>query len=443
MSNNSQGDNGLNDRKRVVVTGLGLVTPIGIGQNPFWENLSSGNSGIAENDLLEWTALPDNVAGQVKDFTDSTAKKDYLKAQRKSIKVMCREIQLGVASASQAIENAGLDLENMNHARFGVEFGANLMLSPPEVLAAAAGACTENGDGKFRYDHWGDLGLRAMEPLWLLKYLPNMPACHIGIYAQACGPSNSLTLAEASGNSAIGEAFRIIARGHADVMVAGTTGTQLHAVKSMHAVMWDQLATSPADPARRSRPFERNRTGQVAAEGACTFILEDEATAKSRGARILGSILGAGSSCVIDRQGVPNIRQALINAMRSALRDAGLQPADVGHINAHGLASVEADRIEAQAILDVFGDYGREVPVTAIKSYVGNSGAGCGTIELAGSLLALQHGIVVPTLNYDEPDPECPLNVVHGEPLAVSNRVVLKTSFTRMGQASVLIASGA
>jgi 3-oxoacyl-[acyl-carrier-protein] synthase II len=365
---------------------------------------------------------------------------------------MCREIQMGVASAALALENSGLDLKQVNHERMGVEFGANLMFSPPEVLKDACWRCVDEQDGerRFIYDDWGsggrnaerNSGMGGMEPLWLLRYLPNMPACHIGIYADARGPSNSITLDDASGNLAVGEACRVIQRGQADVMIAGTTGTRLHPVKTMHAALWDDLAVSEGPPSTWSRPFDLRRSGQVVAEGACTFILESEEHARSRGAEILGTVLGAASSCVMDRNGRPDLRRALANAMRGALREAGRSPEDVGHINANGLGSRRADAEEALAIQDVFGERGRTVPVTAIKSYFGNAGSGSGTLELAASLLALKHGVILPTLNYETPDPECPLNVVHGEPMPATNKVVLKVSVTRMGQASaVLIAA--
>jgi 3-oxoacyl-[acyl-carrier-protein] synthase II len=366
---------------------------------------------------------------------------------------MCREIQMGVASAALALEHAAIDPEAMDHERFGVDFGANLMFSPPDVLKDACWTCVDGDDPRreFHYARWGQgganegakSGMGSMEPLWLLRYLPNMPACHIGIFADARGPSNSITLDEASGNLAVGEATRVIGRGHADVMIAGTTGTRLHPVKTMHAALWDQLARSDAPPERWSRPFDRARTGQVVAEGACSFILEEEGFARSRGAKILGNVLGGGSSCVSNGQGRGDLRRALVNAMRSALRDAGLSPGDVGHVNAHGLATREADREEAAAIHEVFGPRAGNVPVTALKSALGNSGSGCGTLELAGSLLALTQGVVPATLNYETADPECPLNVVHGAPLPVSNRVVLNVNVTRMGQASALVVAAA
>ena len=428
--------------RNVVITGVGILSPIGIGRESFWENLSAGRSGISQIELMSYSAAPNNVGGEVGDFTEKAARKSYLKPQRKSIKVMCREIQLGVASASLALEDSQLDLDQVDHERLGVGFGANLMFSPPEVLKDACWSCTEeNGDGiNFAYNQWGSIGLESMEPLWLLRYLPNMPACHIGIHADARGPNNSITLDEASGNLAMGEAFRMILRGRTDVMIAGTTGTRLHPVKTMHAALWDELADSSDPPERWSRPFDLNRSGQVLAEGACSFIFEDESHAENRGANIMATVLGIGSSCVIDSQGKPQLKDAMVNAMRAAIRDAGLQPEEIGHVNANGLGSRVADVEEALAIREVFASNADPVPVTALKSLLGNSGSGCGTLELAGSILGLAQGVVPATLNYDTPDPECPLNVVHAEPLSTTNKVVLNVNVTRMGQASALIA---
>jgi len=270
-----------------------------------------------------------------------------------------------------------------------------------------------------------------------------MPACHIGIAADARGPNNSVTLEEASANQVVGEALRVIARGHADVMITGSTGTRVHAVKSIHAVMWDKLAVATDGPASACRPFDRARSGQVLGEGAAVLILEDASHAKTRGARIYGRVLGAGSACVSSSTHRGDTRRALALAIRGALNDAQLQPRDIGHINAHGLANIESDRHEAQAIHDIFGEYASQVPVTALKSYFGNSAAGCGSLELTGSLIALKHGVIPATLNYRNPDPECGLNVVSGCPLATDNRTFLKINVNRMGQASAVVVSGA
>lgn len=430
--------------RRVVITAVGPVSPIGIGADAFWKSLSEGRNGVGPISLAPHQGAPGRFGGEVQAFTEEAARKSWLKDQRKNVKVMCREIQLGAASANVAVAHSRLDLGAIDHERFGVDFGANLMFSPPEVLADAVKVCSDPGSPLFRYDDWGDKGLPAMEPLWLLRYLPNMPACHIGINADARGPSNSITLEEASGNLTLAEATRVIQRDWADVMIAGTTGTRIHSVKAIHARLWDDVADFADPPETWSRPFDRTRNGQVLAEGACTLLLEHEGHATARGATIYGTILGAGSSCVVRRDGRSDQRLALKNAMTAALRDAGLKPSDVGHVNAHGLSTVSTDKAEAAAILDVFGDdLGRSVPVTALKSVWGNTGASCGTLELAASLLGLQHGLIPATLNYRTRDPECPLNVVHGAPAAVTNPVVMKLSVTRMGQASVVIVRGA
>ena len=425
--------------RSVVITGVGVVSPIGIGYDAFRESLSAGRSGIGT--ASEPIATPDHVAAEISEFTESTAKKQYLKKQRKSIKVMCREIQLGVASALQAVEHSSLDLDAVDRERFGVEFGANLMCSPPSVLQDAAIQCVSNA--KFDYERWGDDGLGRMEPLWLLRYLPNMPGCHIGIAVDARGPNNSLTLDEASGNTAVSEALSIIRRGAADIMIVGTTGTRMHIVKAMHARLWDELATAPDRPESRSRPFDRDRTGEVIGEGACSLVLEDEESARARGAKIYGRVLSASSSCVCDASGNADARQATANVVRTSLKRAGLSPADLGHINAHGLGSRAADRDEAAALNEVFGERAGGVPVIALKSYLGNSGSGCGLLELAGSLVAFEEELLPVTLNYENSDPECPVEVVGGAPRPLEKKTAINLNFTRVGQASAVVIEAA
>ncbi|MDP1799612.1 MAG: beta-ketoacyl-[acyl-carrier-protein] synthase family protein [Planctomycetaceae bacterium] len=424
----------------VVITGIGVMSPIGVDVDTFWANLAAGRSGITKTTLFPGFAAPDQAGGQVMEFTEESARKVFLKDHRKNLKAMCREIQLGVASAMQALANSKLDLSTINHERLGVEFGANLMLSAPDILASACDASVSPENPTLQTSAWGRLGLPRMEPLWLLRYLPNMPACHISIAADARGPSNSLTLDDASGNTVLGEAQRILQRGSADIMITGSTGTTLHPIKTMHLGLWHELATSPAEPSQRCRPFDRDASGRVVAEGACTFILETRTHAEGRGAPILGRILGTGSGVVTTREGKPLFREAFVRAIRSALKSADLSPEDIGHVNAHGLGMKDVDVAEARAILDVFGpELGRRIPVTAMKSVLGNSGAGSGTLELAASLISLQHGVIPATLNCDNVNPECPLNIVRGEPRSTTNKVVLSLNVTRAGQASAAI----
>lgn len=428
------------DTSNVVITGLGVVTPIGIGVDRMWDSLQARRSGVGVCGLFAGLATPDGVCAEVKDFTDETARKQHLTAKelRKNIKAMCREIQLGVAAAMQALAHSGLKLDEMNRERLGVEYGANLMLSAPDVLSEAADACCTE-PLKFDMSVWGERGFPKMEPLWLLRYLPNMPACHISITADARGPSNSLTLDDVSGCTVLAEARRVLQRNAADVMITGSTGTSVHPIKTLHYALWHDLAKSPAEPERRARPFELHRTGRVLGEGAGSFILEREDFARQRGATIYAYLRGVGSSCVTDRDGTPRYRTALANAMRSALRSAGLEPKDIGHINAHGLGTDQVDVQEAQAIHDVFGpELGRTVPVTAPKSYLGNAGSGAGMQELAASILGLRHGVIPATLNYETPDPRCELRVVT-DLTPTDNRFVLKVNVTRAGQAAAVV----
>ena len=431
--------------REVVITGIGVVSPIGIGVEQFWESLKTGKSGVHHCQIFPVTASPDGVGAEVREFTDESARKIYLKEQRKNLKAMCREIQMGVASASIALQHSGIDLGKLDHERLGVEFGANLMLSAPDILEDSCFNCCDPADSThFEFDKWGTAGFEKMEPLWLLRYLPNMPACHISISADARGPSNSLTMDDASAGVVLGEARSVLLRWHADVLITGTTGTTLHPIKTLHLGLFNDLAKTPAEPEARCRPFELNRSGRVVGEGACTFILEDKSHAVARGAKIWGRLLGTGSSCVVSAEGVVGTRAALANAMRQALRESGLKPDQIGHINAHGLGTRQVDIEEAKAILDVFGpELGRKIPVTALKSFLGNSGAGSGMMELAGSLIGLHNGMIPPTLNYDVPDPECPLNIVSGQPQPTNNRIVLKINVTRMGQASASIVEAA
>ena len=360
--------------EEVVITGIGLVSPIGIGVDAFQKSIADGQCGFRKTEYYEYLGVPGGIGGEVSDFTESTARKQHLKAVRKQIKVMCREIQLGVASALQAMTNAGLEKGTVAPERIGVDFGANLMSSPPEVLMDAAVASSTDAE-EFDFDRWGVNGdgrFRGMEPLWLLRFLPNMPGCHIGIAIDARGPNNSLTLDEASGGLVLAEAANIIQRGRADVMVTGTTGTRIHPVKVGQHEKWDIIADGPAD--ERCKPFDRKRNGEVLSEGSCTLILESRSHAESRGAKIYGTLLSTAATCVAATDGQPNEQQAVEQAAKIAVERAGLNVADLGHINACASGHPIRDAFEARALASLTS--GGNVPVTALKSYLGSSGCG-------------------------------------------------------------------
>jgi 3-oxoacyl-[acyl-carrier-protein] synthase II len=265
-----------------------------------------------------------------------------------------------------------------------------------------------------------------------------MPACHVAIYNDLRGPNNSITVREASSNLAMAEAFCTIERGHADAILSGATGTRVHPIKTVHVAIQEELASENGDPTTICRPFDAGRSGMVVGEGAAALMLEEKVCAEKRGGEILAEIVGFGSSAVIGKDSVARRDVAIANSMRQALRVAGMTPDEIGHVNAHGLSTVKCDREEAKAIVDVFGERSKPVPVVAAKSYFGNVGAGGGCLELVASVQAMAHGTLFPTLNYESPDPDCPLSVVKSDDVP-SGASVMKINVTHQGQASALI----
>ena len=427
--------------RRVVVTGLGAISPLGNSVADLWAGLSAGRSGVTPltvlppvADLVTYGGQCEKFSGEIDDFGELD--KELKKSIRKALKVMCRETIMAVASAQQAMVDAKATPGIVDPERSGIVYGSDYMLSPPDDFESAMIKCGASG-GKFSYEDWGQAGLGDMNPLWMLKYLPNMPASHIAILNDLRGPNNSLTLREVSSVMAIREAMQTIQRGHADLMVAGSTGTRIHSFKTVHAVQTEQLADPNCNPAEASRPFDANRTGMVVGEGAGAIVLEEFESAQKRGARIYAELIGSGSSVVVDSHLKTNRAKALVNAAQAALREASIAPAELGHVNAHGLATKESDSEEAAALVEVLGDPAKTVPVAAAKSYFGNLGAGSGVVEFAASVLALANNQLFRTLNYTTPDPACPLNV--SQEGAEPGTSFLKWSITPQAQAAALV----
>lgn len=430
--------------RRVVITGLGLISPLGNTPAALWDALAAGRSGVASISLLPSENQPLKIAAEAREFTGEIEnfgplEKERKKAIKKGLKVMCRETRMAVAAAQLAIADAGFAEQPMDPEMSGVVLGSDYMLTMPEDYSGGIKTCAPGGE--FEYEKWGTAGLKDMAPLWMLKYLPNMPASHIAIYNDMRGPNNSLTMREAAGNLAIGEAFRTIQRGHANLMVAGATGTRILPMQAIHALQTEQMAVQNGDPTKASRPFDKDRTGMVAGEGSGMIVLEEYESAKARGATIYAEVLGLGSANVADAELRGRCDIALARAMKAAIRDAGKTPADVDHINAHGLGTVERDADEARAIRAVFGPQADEIPVTAIKSYFGNLGAGGGVVELIASVLALGDGRLPRVLNFETPDPSCEVRAA-GESTK-SGGSFLNLSVTPQGQAAVLYVAAA
>jgi 3-oxoacyl-[acyl-carrier-protein] synthase II len=414
----------------VVITGVGPVSPIGIGREAFWDSLLAGRSGIAPLSAVLGTDLRVQFGGEVKDFDG----KQFVKP-RKSMKVMSREIQIGYAATMLAVADAGLSKGDVDPDRMGAVLGAEMFHCELNELANAYRKCVV--DGQIRAELWGEGAMSDLYPLWMLKYLPNMVACHAAIALDARGPNNTITLDEVSSLLAVIEAVCIIQRGAADVMIAGGTGTRVNLNRMLYRgdQNWSHRSD---DPAAACRPFDADRDGGVVGEGAGAFILERREFAEARGAKILARVLGFGRSYQRNPAGLLPTGGAIANSIDGALRSAGLAAGQIGHVNAHGASTIDHDRVEAQAIRNCLGD----VPVTAPKSYFGSLGAATGAVEMAASVLGAAEGVVPPTLNYRRPDPACPVNVIHDQPLRTDNTTALILNQSETGQTAAVLISG-
>jgi 3-oxoacyl-[acyl-carrier-protein] synthase II len=415
--------------RRAVITGAGIITPIGLDPGTFWRSLIEGRSGVRSITSFDPSALPVRFAGEIPDFD---ARQYVDKKDRRNLKMMARTIMLAVASAQRALDDSGVDKNKLDRTRFGVEYGAGLIASELEELTDAARVSTNCQPGFVDLEKWGEKGIPVIQPLWMLKYLPNMLACQVSILHDAQGPNNSITESDVASLLALGEAYRILMRDQADFFLVGGAESRINPVSMVRQCLFETLSRRNEAPEKACRPFDRNRDGLVVGEGSTTFVLEEYEHARRRGARIYAEVVGFGAAFA------PNLKgDGLVRALRAALAEAGIGPEEVDHINAHGLGTRDSDAWEAESLQEVFGS--GSAPVFAGKSYVGNLGAGSGLTELAASVLGFQHGVVPATLNYEEPDPSCPVAVVSGAPRPVTKPFVVKVSFTQMGQCAALV----
>jgi 3-oxoacyl-[acyl-carrier-protein] synthase II len=415
--------------RRAVFTGIGVLTPIGQGPQDFWSALSSRRSGITAISSFDASRLPVRIGGEIRDFD---AREYVEKKDRKSLKVMARTIQLAVAAAQRALADSGVDRMALDPDRFGVEFGASLIASELGELGPAAQRSVNGRADHVDLERWGTEGLANMPPLWMLKYLPNMLACHVAIMHDARGPNNSITESDVASLLAIGEAFRILRRDQADFFLTGSGESKLNPLSLARQCLFQDLSKRNSEPERASRPFDLKRDGMVIGEGAGILVLEDLDHARRRGARIYAELAGFGSAFDRDRKG-----NGIAAAMHAAMTDAGISREDVDHINAHGVSSVEGDAWEARGIRLAFG--GDNPPILAVKSYIGNLGAASGSTELVASLLAFHHGILPSTLNYEQADPRCPVRVAVGDEIKSRKAYGIKLGFTELGQCAALV----
>jgi 3-oxoacyl-[acyl-carrier-protein] synthase II len=413
--------------REVVITGVGIASPIGVGRDQVWDSLVARKSGVLPVDYWEVAGWIAPWGGQVTAFDP----KEYIQP-RKSIKVMSREMQLAVAAAEMAWRDAGLEDAHLDPDRLGVIGAAGFMFSELDELRAPFQTWIAQND--FDINRWSKEAMSEMFPLWMLKYLPNMPACHIGIRYDARGSNSTISHGDVSPLLAIAEGASLIRRDLTDVVIVGGTGTRIN----VSDLVWHQGArlscNRAVSPGAICKPFDLHRTGMVLGEGAAEFILESRDHAERRGVRPIARVAGCASRFEAAAESRTPTGRAIRQSIDAALKEAHLETYHVGHVNAHGVSTLEDDPMEAKAIRQALGN----VPVTAPKSYFGHLGTGSGAVELAVSLVGLAHGAIPPTLNFDTPDPACPVNVVR-EPQPVASRTFVKVNHNTTGQAAAVV----
>ena len=421
--------------RRVVVTGMGIVAPQCRTLAELWNLLSSGGSAVRPYNGygLISLAAPADFGGHISEFEsqDSTQQK----AIRKSLKVMSREIQMAVAASCRALNSAGIQVGQYPSERIGISFGSDYILTTVDDVLDGMRSCIT--DAQFDFSQWGTVGLPKMTPLWQLKYLPNMPSSHIAILNAFHGPSNSITLREASIGAVVGESVEIIASGRADIMVVGTTGSRLHPYKLMHAKQHEELAKTACSP------FDQHRDGTILGDGAGALILEEMHHAEKRGADCFGEIVcGCYRSRFNrgdhDRPRKDFLRQTVRNVLENALHRGNVLPEQIGHINTHGLGGTFSDSAEAQGIDDVFGGRTKPIPVTAAKGCFGNLGAGSGSVELIAGILSLRRRTLYPAVNFSSADPSCPVAVVQSTGVSAGDSFI-KIALNPQAQVSAVL----
>jgi 3-oxoacyl-[acyl-carrier-protein] synthase II len=420
--------------RRVVVTGLGVVAPNGIGKDAFWSACKEGRSGVRPIRSFDASGHPVKIAAEVPEFDVAAYVPSDL---RKSLKIMSRAMRFGVAAASLASRDSGLDPNRFNPERVGVVLGTGIM---PTDLAELAPLLAEAYDnGRLCPEKLGQRGT-ALFPLWILKYLPNMVAAHISMLVRAQGPNSTITTACAAGTQAVGEAARLIARDDADIVLAGGADSRIDPLLLLAYTGLGALSPGERPPEQVSRPFDGQRDGFVLGEGAGILVLEELEHARRRGTVIYAEVLGLGSS--FDAYGItkpdPEAKGAT-RAIEWALREAEVDRQDVDYINAHGTSTRLNDLMETAAVKRVFGEGANALPLSSIKSMVGHLIGAAGAVEAVALALTLSEGVLPPTINQTHPDPQCDLDYVPNTAREMPVTTAVSTSFGFGGQNAALV----
>lgn len=421
-------------RRRIVVTGVGCVTPLGNSPGQLWENLMQGKSGVGPTTVFDSSSFPTKISAEVRDWSPADDGLDTAEWQNRS-----RHTRFAAGAANQAVRDSGV-LDAVDPTRFGVYLGAgegqqDFMRFSRMMTLASAGS-------EFSLKKFVEAGLSELDPVAELEQEPNMPSGYLASMFNAQGPNANCLTACAASSQAVGEATEIIRRGEADVMLSGGAHSMIHPFGLTGFNLLTALSERNDEPQRASRPFDLHRDGFVLGEGAAMVVLEEYERAKARGAHIYGEIAGYGTTAdafrITDTH--PEGRGAA-SCITMALNDAGLNQTDVQYINAHGTSTAVNDRVETLAIRKAFGAQAEKIPVSSTKSMTGHLIAAAGATELIICLLSLKHGIVPPTINYETPDPQCDLDYVPNKARDHKVRAALSNSFGFGGQNISLIAT--
>ncbi|MBU0943352.1 MAG: beta-ketoacyl-ACP synthase II [Proteobacteria bacterium] len=406
-------------KRRVVVTGVGLVTPLGTGTEKTWNNICAGKSGVAAITRFDASDLAVTIAAEVKDFNQE----DHF--DKKFARHLDLFVQYGIVAAKFAVEDSGLTINDENCTRVGVITGCGMGGLP--IIEKTHTICLERGAKK-------------ITPFFIPMAIPNMPSGHISMQIGAKGPNLALSTACAAGTHAVGEAYRSIVYGDCDVVVTGGTEAVISALGVGGFSSMKALSTRNDAPEQASRPFDKDRDGFVISEGSGMLVIEELEHARKRGAQIYAEIVGFGAtSDAYHIAAPPEDGEGAARCMNMALKDAGMNPADIDYINAHGTSTPLNDRCETLAIKSVFGDHARKLAISSTKSMTGHMLGAAGGIEAAFTALSIRDQIAPPTINLQTPSPECDLDYVPNTARKMEIRAALSNSFGFGGTNGVVI----
>ena len=423
-----------NSQRRVVVTGIGVINPLGNDVETVWNQLKEGNSGVGYTTIFDASRFPTRISAEIKnwDITDTGEDPELWKFRG-------RHTRFAAGAAKQAMHSSGVMDAIADPRRFGVYMGSGEG-NQDFVMFATMMAAGLDDEGNLDIVKFMDKGLEVLNPVLELEQEPNMPVGHMAAMFNAQGPNANCLTACAASSQAIGEATEIIRRGEADVMLSGGTHSMIHPFGVTGFNLLTALSTNNDDPTGASRPFDRLRDGFVLGEGGAMVVLEEYEFAKKRGAHIYGEILGYGSTA--DAYRITDIHpegRGAIACMRMAIEDARLNPADIHYVNAHGTSTTVNDRVETRSCKEVFGNDAMKVPVSSTKSMMGHLIAAAGATEMIVCLMAIRDNVLPPTINYENPDPECDLDYVPNEARETKCNYALNNSFGFGGQNITLV----